>query len=80
MLLAAGCIYYTPQRLLCGVPHGSVQGPLLFALYSPDVIHIAAKYEVCKANSNTLTTDSRAASDQSSATSRLLACAFDIDR
>jgi len=37
----------TPQRLLCGVPQGSVLGPLPFALYSADVIQIAATHEVC---------------------------------
>jgi len=35
-----------PQRLLCGVPQRSVLGPVLFALYSADVIQIAAAHGV----------------------------------
>ena len=57
-------------------------GPLLFALYSADVIHIAAKHEVCiHAYADDLQTYiSCAACDQITATSRLLTCVSDIDR
>ena len=45
--VAFGGSISTLQRLLYGVLQGPVLGPLPFALYSADVIHIAAKHEVC---------------------------------
>ena len=71
----------TLQSLLYDVPQGSILGPLLFVLYSADVIKIATSHEVCiHAYADDMQTYTRCtASDQQTATSRLLACVADIE-
>jgi len=80
-LIAFSGARLTLQSLLCGVPQGSVLGPLLFALYSADVIKIAASHGVCihAYDDDMQTYASCSAPDQQIVTSRLLAGVADIE-
>ena len=66
----------SPSTLTCGVPQGSAVSPLLFSLYTADVVRIAQSFGVsvhCYADDLQLYVHCRA-DDAATAITQLLAC------